>query len=189
VRGTCVGLGGARCAARFKPAGFDDDEHCVFPSQRRFNVIEMTLVLVTLASMATIALPRFTRADSGPEDLVLVRSLRTLRSALELYATEHGGNYPAVADVERALTCYSNVAGTHFSAVKNRAAGVVLGPYLRDVPRLSVASHRRGSSRIAGADTPDVGWIYSINAAGVGDFQPNTLPTETDGRGVRYDSY
>jgi type II secretory pathway pseudopilin PulG len=173
----------------FKPRYFDDDEHDVFPSQRRFNVIELTLVLVTLASIATIALPRFTRAASGNEDLTLVRSLRTLRAALEYYATDHQGTYPAVADVERALTCYSDPAGEAFSPTKNRATGAVLGPYLRDLPLLSVESRRRGSCHIAGADAPDVGWIYTINAAGIGDVQPNTAPAETDGRGVPYDSY
>jgi prepilin-type N-terminal cleavage/methylation domain-containing protein len=160
-----------------------------YPSCRAgLSLIELVMVLVILSIMAAIAIPRVSRGAAGATDSALVGSLRVLRSALELYATEHGGSYPAVGDVVVALTGYSNEQGTAFATTKDSSTGVILGPYLRAIPPLPVYCPRRGETGIAGEDGPTVGWIYWTNAAGIGEVRANTT-TERDARNALYSSY
>jgi len=160
----------------------------IIASRRGFSLIEVAIVVVVVAIIAAIAIPRMTRGAPGAEDSALVSDLRVLRAALELYATEHGGSYPPVADVTSALTQYSNETGTAFSATRNAATGLIYGPYIRAIPGLPVNAPRKGSNGISSVDAAGIGWIYAVNAAGVGDFKSNTT-TETDTRGVAYSTY
>jgi general secretion pathway protein G len=155
---------------------------------RGFSLIELVIVVVIIAIIAAIAIPRMSRGSAGAQDSALTSDLRILRSALELYATEHGGTYPAVADVVNALTQYSNDTGTVFNAAKDAATGRIYGPYLRDVPPLPVNAPRKGSKGIAAADAAGIGWIYTVNASGVGEIKANTT-TEADAKGVLYNTY
>jgi hypothetical protein len=65
---------------------------------------------------------------------------------------------------------------------------VIYGPYIRAIPALPVNAPRKGSNGIAGVDAASIGWIYTVNAAGVGDFKSNTT-AETDSKGVAYNTY
>ena len=156
--------------------------------KRGFSLIELVIVVVIIAIIAAIAIPRMSRGAAGAQDSALTGNLRVLRAALELYATEHGGTYPAVVDITNALTQYSNDTGSAFSATKDAATGKIYGPYIRQVPALPVNCARKGSNGIAAADAAGIGWIYTVNASGVGDFKANTT-TEADAKGTLYNTY
>src|SRR3954452_7106709 len=83
-----------------------------------FSLIELVIVVVIIAIIGAIAIPRLSRGAAGAADSALVGNLRMLRSAIDLYATEHGGTYPDATNVASQLTQYSNDAGT-FSATKS----------------------------------------------------------------------
>jgi competence protein ComGC len=155
---------------------------------RQMTRIEWLIVLVTLGAVAAIAIPRMTRGAGDVADSVLAADLRMLRGALDMYATDHGGSYPAVEHVVEALTMYSDETGTIFSATADAGRGVTLGPYLREVPRLAVRCRRRGESGIASRDAVGIGWIYTIGAVGFGEIRANTT-TEADSRGTPYAAY
>ena len=164
-------------------------------SHRRsaFSLIELVIVVVIIAIIAAIAIPRMSRGSAGAADSALSGNLRVLRSAIDLYATEHGGSYPPLANLVDALTKYSDELGTTFSATKNGVAGIVYGPYLRAVPALPVgaAKGKNGFTATApgaGATPADAtaGWYYDATS---GTIKANCGDLEKDARERAYNTY
>jgi prepilin-type N-terminal cleavage/methylation domain-containing protein len=157
-------------------------------ARRGFSLIELVIVVVIIGIIAAIAIPRMSRGASAADDSALAQNLQIIRSAIELYQTEHGGTFPTangsvtVADL---LTKYSNAAGDAASAAKDTGpAQIVLGPYLRSVPRITVGSEK-GSIGIAAAAGSGVAWIYDPTTATV---TPNAGAL-VDNTGKAYASY
>lgn len=149
-----------------------------------FSLIELVIVVVIIGVIAAIAIPRISRGSEGAAESALAGNLAVLRNALDLFAAEHGGTYPATAgDVADALTQYSDITGTSFSATKTTSA--YFGPYLRKVPPLPVGASK-GNTGIGAADADGVGWIYD---ASTGKISANTTDTETDATGTKYNEY
>jgi prepilin-type N-terminal cleavage/methylation domain-containing protein len=112
------------------------------PSKTRrpaFSLVELVIVIVIIGVIAAIAVPRISRGARGASDSSVRGSLAALRNAIDLYAAEHGGNFPAqagdgtnAAGSELAflnqLTKFTDAAGA-FSATKTATA--IYGPYLR----------------------------------------------------------
>src|SRR5689334_14471462 len=69
-----------------------------------FSLIELVIVVVIIGIIAAIAIPRLSRGSAGAADSALSGNLAVLRNAVDLYATEHGGTYPAVATFDSQLT-------------------------------------------------------------------------------------
>ena len=159
-------------------------------NRKGFSLVELVIVVVIIAIIGAIAIPRMSRGAAGASDSALVGNLKTLRSAIELYANEHGGLYPGLkADgttdytkVVAQLTQYSDDQGTT-SATKSATA--IYGPYIRSLPALPVGTTRKGSNGIAAADAAGIGWIYN---ATTGAVNANTT-TEIDAKGVLYNTY
>jgi general secretion pathway protein G len=154
-------------------------------SSRAFSLIELVIVVVIIAIIGAIAIPRLSRGSAGAADSSLVGNLRVLRSAIDLYASEHGGTFPAAGTVAAQLTQYTDDAGAT-SATKT--ATHIYGPYLRSIPALPVGA-KKGQNGIAAATAATVGWIYNDTT---GVIRPNTTdsaPEEKDARGVMYSSY
>jgi general secretion pathway protein G len=158
-----------------------------------FSLIELVIVVVIIAIIAAIAIPRMSRGAAGAADSALSGNLRVLRSAIDLYATEHGGSYPPMANLVDALTKYSDEGGTTFSATKNGVTGVVYGPYLRAVPPLPVGAAKGKTSFTttapgAGATPADAtaGWYYD---AASGTVKANCGDLEKDARETPYNTY
>src|SRR5262245_10025084 len=62
---------------------------------RAFSLIELVIVVVIIAIIGAIAIPRMSRGAAGAADAALIGNLRLLRSAIDLYASEHGGSFPS----------------------------------------------------------------------------------------------
>jgi prepilin-type N-terminal cleavage/methylation domain-containing protein len=158
--------------------------------RKGFSLVELVIVVVIIAIIGAIAIPRMSRGAAGAADSSLVGNLKTIRSAIELYANEHGGLYPGLAAdgstdytvVVGQLTLYSTDTGTT-SATKTATA--IYGPYLRSLPALPVGTTRKGSNGIASVDGVGIGWIYN---ATTGQVNANTT-TEADAKGVLYNTY
>lgn len=147
-----------------------------------FSLIELVIVVVIIGIIGAIAIPRMSRGAEGANDSALTANLTVLRNAIDLYATEHGGTYPAAATITAQLTQYTDING-NTSATKTGA--YIYGPYLRSVPALPVGS-KKGSTNIAAADAAGVGWIYT---ASTGAIAANTALGENDASGKAYSSY
>src|SRR5690348_13719205 len=106
------------------------------PAARRgFSLIELVIVVVIIGIIAAIAIPRLSRGASGAADSAVAGNLTVLRNAIDLYATEHGGTYPALSTFETQLTQFTDTAGAT-SATKTATA--IFGPYIRKLPPLPV---------------------------------------------------
>lgn len=136
-----------------------------------FSLIELVIVVVIIGIIGAIAIPRMSRGAEGAADSALTANLATIRSALDLFATEHGGRYPAFGDLPNALIQYSDEAGTGFSATKT--ATHIYGPYLRGVPTLPVGARKGDSNFVAAYSAAGGAWVYT---ASTGQVVANTDP-------------
>ena len=148
---------------------------------RAFSLIELVIVIVIIGIIAAIAVPRMSRGAAGATDAALRADLATLRSAIDLYHTEHEGLYPTEAAFVLQLSGYSDVLG---AAQVAKDAAHIYGPYIRAIPKLPVGN-RKGQSGIAAIDGAAIGWIY---IEGTGAINANCV-AETDEAGVLYSTY
>lgn len=128
-----------------------------FGMRRAFSLIELVIVVVIIGIIGAIAIPRMSRGSEGAADSAVAANLAVLRNAIDLYATEHGGAFPALATFEDQMTKYTDAAGT-VSATKTTTA--IYGPYLRSVPPLPVGVNK-GKNTLAAAYAANVGWVYT----------------------------
>jgi len=152
---------------------------------RGFSLIELVIVVVIIAIIGAIAIPRLSRGAAGAADSSLIGNLRVLRSAVDLYASEHGGAYPGAATITAQLTQYTDDTGAT-SATKD--ATHIYGPYLRAIPALPVGA-KKGSNGIAAATAAGVGWLYDATNGTVKANTTDSAPVEADAKGTMYSAY
>src|SRR5687767_9381784 len=62
---------------------------------RAFTLIELLVVIAIIGILASILLPALVRAKRAAHKIKCVSQLRQLAFALQMYADEHDGEYPA----------------------------------------------------------------------------------------------
>lgn len=150
--------------------------------RRGFSLIELVIVVVIIGIIGAIAIPRLSRGAEGAADSALAGDLAVMRNAIDLYATEHKGSFPALSTFEAQLTQYTNEAGAT-SATKTGA--YIYGPYIRQIPALKVGAESGSNTLTATAGTTGFGWVYDEDA---GTIVANT-GTDTDASGKLYNAY
>ena len=146
-----------------------------------FSLIELVIVVVIIGIIAAIAIPRMSRGASGAADAALQSNLRQLRNAIDMFYTEHDNVFPLAAQFTPQMTTFTDASG---NANATRTTVFVFGPYLRQIPTLSVGP-KKGQNGVAAATGASIGWIYNEST---GTITANTT-TETDARGVLYNTY
>jgi len=149
---------------------------------RGFSLLELVIVVSIIGIIAAIAIPRFSRATAGATDAALTGDLAVMRSAIEMFAAEHGGMLPTLTGIVAQLTTYSDVAG---NTNASKTTTYIYGPYLRKVPVLPVGA-KKGQTGIDDEDGASIGWIYN---ATTGEITANTTDTEKDASGTQYNEY
>jgi general secretion pathway protein G len=152
-----------------------------------FSLLELAVVLVILGVVAAIVGPRMSRGASvspHQNQQILVGHLRSLREALDAYAADHAGHYPAgdPARIAQQLTQYTDLSG---SPHPTRTAGYPLGPYLREIPPLPVGAQDR-TPTITLIAAAKAAWLYN---PATGRIRANTSLQECDRLGRPYSSY
>jgi prepilin-type N-terminal cleavage/methylation domain-containing protein len=157
-----------------------------------FSLVELVIVIVIIGVIAAIAVPRIGRGAKGAADSALRANLATLRNAIDLYAVEHGGKYPASttatsAAFENELTQKTDVSGN----VGTTANVHIYGPYLRQLPPLPVGAKKGQTAVDVQATGPasaagDFGWVYNNTT---GDIKANTTDAEVDDSNIKYNTY
>ena len=157
----------------------------VIPRKRSaFSLIELVIVVVIIGIIAAIAIPRMSRGAQGAADSTLSGNLAVLRKAIDLYAAEHGGNFPTAADIVTQLTL-STDSGTGAGVVKDAAH--IYGPYIRIIPTLPVGTYKGQSTIVTtAAGAAPGGWAYT---ALTGTILANCTATDQDAAGVKYNTY
>ncbi|MEI7835193.1 MAG: prepilin-type N-terminal cleavage/methylation domain-containing protein [Planctomycetota bacterium] len=147
-----------------------------------FSLLELVIVVVIIGIIAAIAIPRMSRGSAGAAESALSGNVAVIRNAIDMYAAEHNGTFPAVATFSAQLTTYSSAAG---ATSTTKDATYLYGPYLQQVPALPVGA-AKGNTTVAAAAGTGVGWIYSATA---GTISSNTTATEVDAGGKKFSDY
>jgi hypothetical protein len=135
------------------------------------------------------------RGTAGAADSALSGNLNVLRSAIELFATEHGGKFPGElgsATPEQQLTQFTDDAG---GISTTKTATHIYGPYLRKIPPITVGPlkgdkdkntlFKTGTTDTVEA-TPTCGWLYNESTGGI---KANVATTELDQNNKPYVDY
>src|SRR4051812_17834189 len=142
--------------------------------QRGFSLIELVIVVVIIAIIGAIAIPRMSRGAAGAADSALTADLTTLRKAIDLYATEHGGTFPALATINAQLTTYTDTNG-NTQATKDTT--FIYGPYIRLIPTLPVGAQKGNATVTDTQGTATFGWVYDATS---GKIMANCADGEVD---------
>lgn len=187
-----------------------------YSRQSGFTLVELLIVAIILAILAAIVVPQFASSTDDAIDSALKSNLSGIRGAIDLYAQQHGGDFPGSTDSTTAgcpggtggdaahiagtlegltnqLTRYTNAAGESCSIADDPAGGLVefpFGPYVKadTFPDNPVKK------------TNTVTFVTSGNLAMVGadttawryDTKSGKFiadDTSKDGKGVAYDTY
>ncbi len=138
---------------------------------RGFSLVELVIVIVILGIIAAIAVPRISRGASGADESALRQNLAVMRTAIEMFAAEHGGKYPgsdgSATTFADQLLKYSDKAG---ATSDSKTGNYIYGPYLRkQIPPCSVGT-KAGKSGVKMVTTGptvdasgDYGWVFNYN--------------------------
>ncbi len=150
--------------------------------KRAFSLIELVIVVVIIGIIAAIAIPRMSRGAEGAAEAALIGDLAVMRSALDLFVTEHVGQAPSsAANFEAEMIGNTNLAGT-----AGAGPGFIYGPYLRAVPPLPVGAEKGNNAVTALPGTAGSGWVYDSASPNV---IANTGAGELDANGDPYNGY
>jgi prepilin-type N-terminal cleavage/methylation domain-containing protein len=61
--------------------------------EKGFTLIELMVVIVIIAILAAVALPNFMGATEKARESAVRSAMKTLQTAIEMYATDHSGTY------------------------------------------------------------------------------------------------
>lgn len=149
-----------------------------------FSLIELVIVVVIIGIIAAIAIPRMSRGATGANESTLAGNLAVLRKAVDLYGSEHNGEFPTAADLATKLTSKTDADGT-----VGTGATHIYGPYLRAIPAMNVGPAAGRTSTITQGTTPDGtagGWMYD---KATGQVWANVADSQTDTSGKKFNGY
>ena len=154
--------------------------------KRAFSLIELVIVVVIIGIVAAIAIPRMSRGSEGAAEAALIADLAVMRSAIDLYTTEHVGDFPtSAASFEDQMVIFTDLAG---GTSASQGSGFIYGPYLRAIPPLPVGA-QQGQTAIKPppADgTPGFGWVYDVSK---GTIVANTGASEKSAKGTTFNTF
>lgn len=151
-----------------------------------FSLIELVIVVVIIGIIAAIAIPRMSRGAQGANDSSLQGNLAVLRKAIDLYAAEHGGNFPTATDIVTQLTQYTDATNADVGGAKSGTR--IYGPYIsRSIPACPVGTYKGQNTIVTTAPgAAPGGWSYT---ASTGTIMANCKDTDVDAAGVKYNTY
>ena len=145
-----------------------------------FTLIEVLIVVVIMAVLAATIIPQFASSTDDAKASAGKFNLHTLRSQIEMYKLQHGGNPPSLANLVDALTKYSDTAGTSFATTSDAAHP--FGPYIQGTALPPNPFDNKNAVTAAPTNPPTTataagGWLYH---AGSGQIFLNNTDHLTD---------
>ncbi|MGB9620488.1 MAG: prepilin-type N-terminal cleavage/methylation domain-containing protein [Armatimonadota bacterium] len=123
--------------------------------RRGFTLVELLVVIVVLAVLAAIVLPKFMNSSRRGKESALRSDLKLLRNAVSLFQADTGAYPKTLADLA-ATSAPAKGLDSSGNEV-NITATDWHGPYLQEVPNDPVS----GSAFNYGTTAPDVGKVTS----------------------------
>ena len=115
----------------------------MFRSKKKagFTLIELMIVIAIIAILAAILVPNFLKARAQGQLTACKSNCKNLATALEMYASDHGGRYPLSGDFKVRLTS---------------------GNYLKVIPTCPAAGSDTYTSTFSSRQTPDSFTFYCV---------------------------
>lgn len=135
-----------------------------------FTLVELLIVIIVIAVLAAIAIPKFVNSSERSKEASLHADLKLVRDAVELYHNDTGAWPAQLSDLSATTAPASGKDSTGAAYTIN--ATDWKGPYLMSVPNDPVA---------------EAALTYSITSPTVG--QVNATATGTDSSGVAFSTY
>lgn len=146
-----------------------------FAARRRgFTLIELLIVIVVIAILALIVIPKLMGASRKAKDSTLKANLQILRNAIATYEADMG-SYPTNTDLSQLYTAPTGSLATTWKGPYLKAEGAIIGATA--IPMNPYAS----------SSTVTDHWTYT---AADGSVKPNAAaPGGNDADGKAYSSY
>lgn len=116
--------------------------------KRGFTLVELLVVIVVLAVLAAIVLPKFMNSGNRSKESALRSDLKLVRNAVSLFQADTGSYPNTLADLSEATVANVKVAGG--TAVKTSDWH---GPYLESVPTDPISGNALGYDSTTGKVT------------------------------------
>jgi general secretion pathway protein G len=121
--------------------------------KKGFTLVELLIVIIIIAVLAAIAIPKFSNSSMRSKESSLRANLKLVRNAIDLFRADTGA-FPATM---AGLTASTTVGLSAAAATCTVAATDWRGPYLQAVPVDPVS----GSALTYGTTTANVGTVTS----------------------------
>ena len=129
-----------------------------------FTLVELLVVIVVLAVLAAIVLPKFMNSSKRSKESALRSDLKLLRNAVDLFRTDTGLYPKTMADLAATAKPDKGLNADATESTINAADWH--GPYLQEVP----------DDPITGA----ADWTYSVTSGTVGEIHSSTAEKAMD---------
>lgn len=137
---------------------------------RAFTLVELLIVIVVLAVLAAIVIPKFGDSSARSRESSLRSNLKIVRNAVDLFKTDTGAYPAALADLAGASAPTSGKDKDGGS--KPITAGDYKGPYVAESPK----------DTVSGADL-----TYSVAAGSVGKVSSSA--SGSDSANIAFSTY
>ena len=137
-------------------------------TSKGFTFVEILIVVIILAALAALVVPRFGQASADPDLAALSATLQTVRTQLQYYKIQHNGAFPSLANWEKQMLARSRPDGT-------LSADGSCGPYLLQIPVNPLDGSRKISSRQDGRG----GWMYDQHTGQFRSNDPSVIKSDS----------
>lgn len=102
--------------------------------QRGFTLIELLVVIAIIGVLSSVVLASLNTARSKARDAARISDIRSIRTALEMYANDHNGQYPYLNQTGGGSGCWWNWQSGNVNSGYNWLAALQTGGYISQVP-------------------------------------------------------
>ena|SRR5438309_11590956 len=134
--------------------------HNRLSATRAFTLVELLIVIIIIAVLAAIAIPKFANSSQRSKDAALHADLKLYRNALELYKADTGAYPTTLADLA-ATTAPANGVDSTTGSSKAINASDWKGPYLQALE----TDPESGNAFTYTTTSPNVGVVTSSAGA------------------------